>query len=43
MDEASPLEEWKSLIIETTFSKSKTEKILNLISILKFYEPITTN
>ena len=36
MDEASPLEKWKSWIIEATFSKSKTEQMLNLTSILNF-------
>ena len=36
MDEALLLEKQKSWIIEATFSKSKTEKMLNLISILNF-------
>ena len=36
MNEASPLEKWKSSVIEATFSKSKTEKMLNLIPILNF-------
>ena len=36
MDEASPLEKWKSWIIESTFDKSKTEKRLDLISILSY-------
>ena len=36
MDEATQLEKEKFSIIEATFSKSKTEKMFNLISILNF-------
>ena len=36
MDEVSPLEKWKFWITAATFSKSKTEKMLKLISILNF-------
>ena len=36
MNEASPLEKWKPWIIEATFSKSKTKKMLNLISVWNF-------
>ena len=32
MDEASPSKKWTSWIIEATFSKSKTEKMLNFIT-----------
>ena len=42
MDEASPLKKWKPWIIEATFSKSKTDKMLNLISILNFTSLLLT-